>query len=146
MLDDMWSFAIVYQLWISVRLTGRPFSIRRGERLLLICISLSSQSSSMSFQTQAGWGSSSLFGIISVLRILHNPGYAPSYSIMSPFLLTGEGPSLSCIAVMYRQLIPVHSMVLMLTSIECNFKVQNGAATAEGGPGVSRLLPPLQSH
>lgn len=139
-------FAIVYQLWILVHLTDRPFSIRRGQRLLLICISLSLQSSSMSFQTQAGWRSSSLFGIISILRILHNPSWCSILLYHVTFLLTGEGPALSCLAVMYRQVIPIHSVVLMLTSIECNFKVQSGAASAEGGTRVPRQFPLLQSH
>lgn len=92
MLDDMRSFAIVYWLWILVRLTGRPFSIRQGQRLLLICISLSSQASSMSFQTQAGWGSSSLFGIISVLRILHNPGWCSILLYHVTFFVDRGGP------------------------------------------------------
>lgn len=85
-------FAIVYWVWILVHLTGRPFSIRRGQRLLLICISLSLQSSSMSFQTQAGWRSSSLFGIISVLRILHNPSWCSILLYHVTFFVDRGGP------------------------------------------------------
>lgn len=46
----------------------------------------------MSFQTQAGWGSSSLFGIISVLRILHNPGWCSILLYHVTFFVDRGGP------------------------------------------------------
>ena len=55
---------------------------------------------------------------------------------MPPFLLTGEGPSPSCLAVMYKQAISVRPPGLLLTSPERHFKAGNGAASVEGGKGA----------
>lgn len=43
---------------------------------------------------------------------------------MPPFLLTEEGPSPSCLAVMYKQAISIHFVGQMLTSPKSSFKVQ----------------------
>lgn len=62
------------------------------------------------------------------------------------FLLTEEGPSLPCLAVMHKQVISIHLAGQMLTSTECNLKVQNGAASAEGGKGALRLAQDLLGY
>ena len=67
-----WAFAIVSQLWILVHFADSPFSIGRGQTLL-ICIPWATRDLSLSFPPQAGPPSS--FGIILIWRILHNPSW-----------------------------------------------------------------------